>query len=1089
MTSEFKTGADLPTLWLPSDASVVSTPPVEPARVCVIYARYSTSNQKEASIERQVADCQLYIKEHGLQLIDTYADRGVTGTTDQRAELMRLLEDAKKGRFTHIVVESLDRMSRKLSLAVKIFEELIDLGIVLHDAEENRPLSIMDIGHKGAASQAARDLLVKRGQAGIRRNAAAGAYGNAHCFGYERAWDPQKQALVWKVNTSEAALVVEAFQLYVSGVSAARIAKIFNDRAAAERGDRNWTRNFLVGSAKLGTGLLRRLRYIGLRVQGKTKLTKHNGPDGKKGWSVTLHPISHWVIGNLEDSFAIIDRSLFDQAQELLKKRSDAVAQRKPWARFTAKHAPLGGLFRCIHCNSGMTPTLKRRDGKPRILCNRARNNNGCNNTHTFTLESVEDEVHRLLTENLGSAEASITFAEEYNKAREQRIADAASKKAALERARSHAISLLNRIREDERDRRYPGDYLEVERIKAVADYEKIERRLTELTNVQRMATKEMSATQILDGHRLLLDSLSNVFSREFDGASETGTKVKAALHHLIHSIVLDIDERGCSVHLKCRLVLGLSDDDDSFKTFTSRIERNGGSWQSSIREVRRIADLAESGTRSVTDEEWHHIAHLVPDAVARSRRRTGSVDKRSIVNAALLHLWEGVPLKHMPEIFGTPEAVFAALKRLSESGGWDAVVDKLRAIAPHRIPDTSSNMFPTIKGRNATSLKGLPLIRAQNGTKAANGLHAPNDQEWQAVRKLIPEQILQVNKQPAPIEPRTFLHGFLFWLNEGIPLSHLPLAFGSERFFNHALQRLAGHGLLDELVQTLLALSPSPLASDNLPKLDRFPRDISKSAVWRRALPKRSDMEGVPEHFLNDQTWRLVQHLFPPEFLFVNGMSVVKSPQRLAHAILYRIKERIPFRVMPFYFGPPREVELIAIKWVAHHLWDEFKRILQTSAPEVLRDADLTIFNAYRRSKTFRYRHLMNADRQPIPPHLPSDADFELMKDLVPEEILCIRGGPAVLDPSRFFHALVFMMKEHSLFGRLPLYFGSNHDVRVITRRFVFHHYWDAMKARIQHFEPRWTNGADLTLFDHMKRSSNPEPGFRRRPSRPAVQ
>lgn len=1091
MSSEpkkWKTGADLPTNWLPPEASIPPSPSVEPRRVCVIYARYSTLNQKETSIERQVADCQLYIKEQGLQLIDTYADRGVTGTTDQRAELMRLREDARKGRFTHIVVESLDRMSRKLSLAVKIFEELIDLGVVLHDAEENRPLSIMDIGHKGAASQAARDLLVRRGQSGIRRNAAAGAYGNAHCFGYERAWDPQKQALIWKVNASEAALVIEAFQLFVSGVSAARIADIFNDRPAAERGGRKWTRNFLVGSARLGTGVLRRLRYVGLRVQGKTKLTKGYTPDGKTRWSLTLHPVSHWIVGALDESLAIVDRELFDQAQEILKLRSDAVAQRKPWARFTAKHAPLRGLFRCSHCNSGMTPTQKRKEGKPRILCNRARNNDGCSNTRTFTLETVEDEVHRLLAENLDSVVASDTFVEEYNNAKQERIADTASKKTSLERARSSAISVLNRIREDERDGRYPGDYLEIERIKAVADYEKIELRLAELTRLERTSARQTSVTSVLDGHRMLRDSLAHAFSNQFDGASETGTKIKSALHSLIHSIVLDIDEGGCALQLKCRIIPGLSDDGSNLTILKSRIERNGGAWQGSVREVRRITDLAERRVRSVTDDEWRQIAHMVPDAVARSRRRTEPVDKRNIVDAALLHLWEGVPLMQMPEVFGPPGAVFAALKRLSESGGWDAIVNKLRLIAPDRIPEVSSNMFPTMKGRNATSLKGLPLKRNENGAKAAAGLHVPSDQAWETVRKLIPEQILQINKQPAPIEPRTFLHGLLFWLNEDIPLSHLPLAFGSERFFNYALSRLAGHGLMDELIQTLLALSPSPLMSDHLSKLDRFPRDTSKTAIWRRALPKRSDLNGIPEHFLDDQTWRLVQHLFPPELLFVNGTNVVQSSQRLAHAILYRIKERIPFATMPLYFGPPREVQLVAVKWVAHHLWDEFKRILQTAAPNVLLDADLTVFDTYKRSTTFRYRHLMNTERELVPAHLPTNADFELMKDLIPEEILCIRAGPAILDPARFFHALLYMMKEHSLFGRLPLYFGSNHDVRVITRRFVFHHYWDTMKARIEYFEPDWAKEADLTLFDTMKRSPSPEPAFRRRPGRRTV-
>lgn len=1088
MSSDFrkwKTGEDLPDIWLPSVDTHAPSRSIEADSVCVIYARYSTQTQREASIERQVEDCQRYMARHGLRLIDTYADRGVTGTTDERAALNRLREDAKRGRFTNVVVESLDRIARKLTVAVKIFEELLDLGIVLHDAEEDRPLSIMDIGHKGAASQAARDLLVKRGQAGIRRNAAAGSYGNAHCFGYERAWDPAKNTLIWRVKPSEAALIVEAFQLFVSGVSAKRIADIFNKRPYDERGARDWSRNFLSGSAKMGTGLLRRIRYVGLRIHGRVKLTKSKDPRGKTRWRLTLHPRSHWTVGVLDESLSIIDRELFDAAQAILKKRSDAYAKRTPWSRFSANSAPLQGLFRCAHCGGGMTPSQKRQQGTPRLICNRARNNNGCKNTHSFALEQVEDEIHSLLADHLASTDSSELFTKHYNSAITQRLSEAATQRATLERARRHLISHMNRIRDDERQRRFPIAYLEQERLKANEEYERIEQRLAELMALERLASRPQSPATILEGRQMLLGSLSHLFSNDFDSTSESGTKLKAALRNLIHSIVLDIGSNGCSLLLKCRVLPALPDDETNLVVLSVHIKRAGGKWQSSVRQVRRVEELATSGARSLTDQEWQQISHLVPQSVGMSRRRIDSVDPRMIVDAALLHLWEGVPLSQMPSTFGPAKPVFAALKRLSETGGWDAIIEKLREIAPNRVPEASSNMFPTKHGRRTTSLKGLPLKRAENGTKAAAGLHAPTDQQWEVVRHLIPEQALQANKSAAPIETRTFLHGLLFWLNEDIPLSHLPLMFGSERLFNAAIRRLAGHGLLDDLLQTLTALDPSPLAGANLSRLDRFPRDGKKSAIWRRALPKQSDLDGIPAHSPDDNHWRMVQHLFPPELLLVNDKVAVKTPRRLAHAILYRIKEKIPFEAMPQYFGISEDVKLVATKWVAHHLWDEFKRIFQELAPEVLLNADLTIFDTYRRSKRIRYRHLIEMDRRPIPPHLPSTADFELVKDLIPDDILCIRGGPAVMDAHQFFHAIVYMLKEKSLFGRLPLYFGSNYDIRVITRRLVFHHYWDAMKARVEHFRPDWSEDADLSLFDSMKRSSNPDPVFRRRPDR----
>jgi hypothetical protein len=129
---------------------------------------------------------------------------------------------------------------------------------------------------------------------------------------------------------------------------------------------------------------------------------------------------------------------------------------------------------------------------------------------------------------------------------------------------------------------------------------------------------------------------------------------------------------------------------------------------------------------------------------------------------------------------------------------------------------------------------------------------------------------------------------------------------FGSSYFFNYALTRMANHGNLDEVVRVLLEMSPSPLEGADLSKLDRFPRSAKERPVWRRALPKLSDQGGTPEHLPDDATWSLVQHLFPSELLFVHEEVAIKSPQRLAHAILYRVREKIPFAAMRSGRRPP---------------------------------------------------------------------------------------------------------------------------------------------------------------------------------------
>ena len=50
----------------------------------VIYARYSSDNQREESIEGQLRECMEFAKESGITVIDTYIDRALTAKTDNR---------------------------------------------------------------------------------------------------------------------------------------------------------------------------------------------------------------------------------------------------------------------------------------------------------------------------------------------------------------------------------------------------------------------------------------------------------------------------------------------------------------------------------------------------------------------------------------------------------------------------------------------------------------------------------------------------------------------------------------------------------------------------------------------------------------------------------------------------------------------------------------------------------------------------------------------------------------------------------------------------------------------------------------------
>ncbi len=110
---------------------------LQPAEIHgVIYARFSSHNQREESIEQQAAECKLYAQNAGIRIIDVYADSAKTGRTDRRPQFQRLQRDAKKGKFTQIIAYKSNRIARNL-LNTLIFEnDMAQYGIKVSYAKE-----------------------------------------------------------------------------------------------------------------------------------------------------------------------------------------------------------------------------------------------------------------------------------------------------------------------------------------------------------------------------------------------------------------------------------------------------------------------------------------------------------------------------------------------------------------------------------------------------------------------------------------------------------------------------------------------------------------------------------------------------------------------------------------------------------------------------------------------------------------------------------------------------------------------------------------------------------------------------------------
>ena len=123
----------------------MSKKPVKPKRSsntklnenCVIYARYSSHNQKDMSIEQQVSLGRSMAADLGLTVIEVYADRAVSGRTDNRPDFQRMMKEAERGGFKYVIAWKSSRIGRNMLEAMINEARLSDFGVRLLYVEED----------------------------------------------------------------------------------------------------------------------------------------------------------------------------------------------------------------------------------------------------------------------------------------------------------------------------------------------------------------------------------------------------------------------------------------------------------------------------------------------------------------------------------------------------------------------------------------------------------------------------------------------------------------------------------------------------------------------------------------------------------------------------------------------------------------------------------------------------------------------------------------------------------------------------------------------------------------------------------------
>lgn len=267
----------------------------------VIYARYSSDNQREESIDAQVRACREYAANKGYNVTAVYADEAVSGRTAQRTQYQKMLRDCKKGTFQVILIHKYDRIARSLGEHVNLSAKLQDMGIDLIAVAQ-------DFGHGNEAkilrtlmwsmSEYYSDNLADETRKGLKENALKALHNGGYApFGYDVV---DKQ---YVINELEAAYVKKIF-------NAALEKKGFKEiiQELAERGIKG-KRGKPIKYTQIYE-MLRNEKYTGVYVyspkQEKNRTDRRTKPNAIR----------------IENALPIIiDRALFEEVQRIMNER------------------------------------------------------------------------------------------------------------------------------------------------------------------------------------------------------------------------------------------------------------------------------------------------------------------------------------------------------------------------------------------------------------------------------------------------------------------------------------------------------------------------------------------------------------------------------------------------------------------------------------------------------------------------------------------------------------------------------------------------------------------------------------------------
>lgn len=202
----------------------------------VIYARYSSDSQTEQSIEGQVRVITDYAKSHNIPIIDSYIDRAISGTREDRPEFQRMLKEAKNKAFGYVLVYKYDRFSRDRLTSLLSKKELGKNGVKVISVTEyisDDPQGILFESIIDGYSEYYSAELAQKVRRGNRESRLKGLYTGGHViYGYKIV-DKKYQII-----EEEAVIIKKIFDDIVNGKTFKEICDELNAKGLTHKGSK-----------------------------------------------------------------------------------------------------------------------------------------------------------------------------------------------------------------------------------------------------------------------------------------------------------------------------------------------------------------------------------------------------------------------------------------------------------------------------------------------------------------------------------------------------------------------------------------------------------------------------------------------------------------------------------------------------------------------------------------------------------------------------------------------------------------------------------------------------------------------------------